>query len=462
MKKLLLALSLIALYSTINAQWISQETDFTVANRGLSEIHIIDANTVWALAYDGAPLTNTHTTADNIQEFTRTLDGGATWNKGNIDVGNTAWQINNISPVSATTAWVSAINNITGDPNNGVGYIYKTTNGGTNWTQQLATGFQIAGSSFLNGVYFFDANNGVAYGNPIGSGANRKFEIYKTSDGGTNWNAVMPNGSATTPLSGEYGYNSVPTAFGNSLWFPTNKGRLYRTTDKGVTWTVSQAPLSDFGAALPANSGNVHFSDVNNGYLLKTSGTVVTPVYTYYTTTNGGSTWSAGSPFTGTRRILNYIPATTTIVATSQAVPYGTSISTNNGVTWTDLEPSGTIQRGVGAFLNGTIGWCAGFSDGNPAGGVGIFKLTSTLTNQSFTITKFKVYPNPVKSIITITTTDVDTYTLSITDLTGKILLSESLNGIENTLDVSTFSSGTYFIQLNSDNRKEVVKIFKN
>ena len=85
MKKLLLALSLIALYSTINAQWISQETDFTVANRGLSEIHIIDANTVWALAYDGAPLTNTHTTADNIQEFTRTLDGGATWNKGNID-----------------------------------------------------------------------------------------------------------------------------------------------------------------------------------------------------------------------------------------------------------------------------------------------------------------------------------------------------------------------------------------
>ncbi|MDN3678420.1 T9SS type A sorting domain-containing protein [Flavobacterium paronense] len=463
MKKLLLTFSLIALNSTINAQWTSQGTGFAAASRGLNQISIVDATTVWALAYDGAPIDASHPTTLNIQEFTRTTDGGTSWATGTIDVGNTVWELNNISPVSATTAWVSAINNITGDPENGVGYIYKTTDGGSTWNQQLASGFQTAGSSFLNGVYFFNANVGIAYGDPIGSGLG-EFEIYRTTDGGANWTqltaAALPN-----PLNGEYGYNSTPTAVGNTLWFPTNKGRLYRTNDAGVTWTVAQAPLTDFGAALPANSGNVHFSDINNGYLLKTSGTVATPVYTYYTTTNGGTTWTptSGSPFTGTRQILNYIPGTTTIVATSQAAPVGTSVSANNGVTWTDLEPAGTEQRGTSAFLNATTGWCAGFSDGDPLGSAGIFKLSGTLgVDNSGTVAKFKVYPNPATSVVTISTPDVDTANLSVTDLSGKVVMTKSLNGIENTIDISTLSTGAYFFELSSNNKKEVVKILKN
>ena len=446
MKKLLLSFSLIALSSTINAQWTSQATGFTTASRGLSEIHIIDANTVWALAYDGSG------GGANVQEFTKTLDG-ASWTPGTIDVGNPAWEINNISPVSATTAWVSAINNIAGDPGNGVGYIYKTIDGGASWNRQLATGFQTAGSSFLNGVYFFNANVGVAYGDPVGP----EFEIYRTIDGGATWTQLSA-ASLPNPLNGEYGYNSVPTAVGNTLWFPTNKGRLYRTNDAGVTWTASQAPLTDFGAALPANSGNVHFSDVNNGYLLKTSGTVATPVYTYYTTTNGGTTWSTGSPFTGTRFILNYIPGTTTIVATSQAAPVGTSVSTNNGATWTDVESA--AQRGAAAFLNATTGWSAGFNFDDITDGV--YKLTGPLANQSFATSKFSVYPNPATSNVTISSTDIDGYELSVTDLSGKVVMTKSLNGIENTVDVSALSSGAYFFTLSSDNKKEVVKILKN
>ncbi|MFZ4678608.1 MAG: T9SS type A sorting domain-containing protein [Flavobacterium sp.] len=455
MKKILLTFSLIGLTSIINAQWISQGTGFADASRGLSEVHIVDANTVWAMAYDGSGL------GANVQEFTLTTNGGTSWTSGTINVGNSVWELNNICPVSATTAWVSAINNISGDANNGVGYIYKTSDSGATWTQQCASCFQTAGSSFLNGVYFFNANVGIAYGDPIGSGLG-EFEIYRTTDGGANWTmlsaAALPN-----PLSGEYGWNTVPTGVGNTLWFTTNKGRLYRTTDAGVTWTVAQAPLTDFGAALPGNSGRVIFSDTNNGYLLKTSGTVATPVYTYYTTTNGGSTWSAGATFTGTRQILNYIPGTTNIVATSQAAPVGTSISYNNGATWTDLEVGGIEQRGASAFLNASTGWCAGFSDGDPLGSAGIFKLSGPLgLDNAATLTKFKVYPNPASSLVTISTPDVETVVLSVTDLTGKIVMTKSLNGIENTVDVSNLSSGAYFFELSSNNIKEVVKILKN
>ncbi|WP_293891751.1 T9SS type A sorting domain-containing protein [Flavobacterium sp.] len=452
MKKLLLTFSLIALTSTINAQWISQETGFPDASRGLSQISIIDANTVWALAYDGSGL------GANIQEFTRTTDGGTTWTPGIIDVGNTVWEINNISPVSAEIAWVSAINNISGDANNGVGYIYKTADHGMNWTQQCATCFQTAGSSFLNGVYFFNNLVGVAYGDPVGS----EFEIWRTTNGGTNWTQV-PGASITNPLSGEYGYNSTPIAAGGTLWFPTNKGRLYRTTDQGATWTAAQAPLTDFGAALPANSGSAIFSSATNGYLLKTSGTVATPVYTYYTTTNGGALWSAGTTFTGTRRILNYIPGTTNIVATSQAAPVGTSISTNNGGAWTDLEPTGTTQRGASAFLTASVGWSAGFSDGDPLGSAGIFKLSGPLATPGFgNAAKYKVYPNPATSVVTISTPDVDTANLSVTDLSGKVVMTKSLNGIENTVDISNLSTGAYFFEVSSNNKKEVVKILKN
>ena len=446
MKKLLLSFSLIALSSTINAQWTSQATGFLDQFRGLSEIRIVDANTVWALPYDGSG------GGANVQEFTMTTDGGNTWTPGVVDLGDSLLEINNLSPVNATTAWVSAL-----VPADGNGVIFKTSDGGVSWEQQLFEGFQSTGESFLNSVYFFDANNGVAYGDPTGSGANREFEIYTTSNGGTNWTQV-PGANIANPLSGEYGYNSSPTAIGSTLWFTTNKGRVYRTSDMGLTWTVAQAPLTDFGSALPANSGNIHFSTINSGCLLKTSGTVATPVYTFYTTSNGGTTWTPGTTFTGTRRLLTYIPGTTTIVATSQATPNGTSVSTNNGTSWIDVESG--AQRGVSAFLDATTGWCAGFSTDEFTDG--IFKLTSPLANQSFATSKFKVYPNPATSIVTISANDIDGYQLSVTDLSGKVVMAKSLSGIENTVDVSALSSGAYFFTLSSDNKKEVVKILKN
>ena len=57
---------------------------------------------------------------------------------------------------------------------------------------------------------------------------------------------------------------------------------------------------------------------------------------------------------------------------------------------------------------------------------------------------------------------NVDSFKLSVTDLTGKVFMTKSLNGIENTLDISSLSTGTYLFELNSDNIKEVVKILKN
>jgi len=436
MKKLLLLLS-IAFCVAANAQWTPQATGFTTPSRGLSEIKIVDANIVWATAYDGtAPTTE-------IQEFTRTVNGGTNWTPGTINVGDPALGINNISPVSATTAWVSAVN-----PVNGLGsVVYKTLNAGVSWEQQNPSGFTSA-TSFLNFVHFFDANIGFSEGDPVGG----EFEIYRTTDGGDSWNLV-PGANIANPLTGEYCYNGGNVVIGSTIWLPSNKGRILKSIDMGVTWTAHQAPLTDFSST--TQSGTIHFSNASIGCLLKTVGTT----YTFYTTTDGGVTWSAPSTFTGTRRTLNYIPGTTTIVATGVGALAGTSVSPNNGLTWINVES--LEQRGVSAFLNATTGWTAGLSVNNFTNGV--FKLTGPLSNAAFESTsKFIIYPNPANNTITIAASAIESYKLLVTDLTGKVLMEKSLNGIENTIAISSLSNGVYFFTLNSGNKIETVKIIKN
>ncbi|MGC4040952.1 MAG: hypothetical protein QM710_09280 [Flavobacterium sp.] len=136
MKKSLLFLSLITSISTINAQWVEQATGFNVTGRGLSEIKIVNENTVWALAYDGRPVTPPATENPDIQEITRTADGGATWAYSVVNIGNTNLSLTNIAPVNGLTAWVGAVDKVAG-----LGGVYKTINGGVSWQQQNSDGY---------------------------------------------------------------------------------------------------------------------------------------------------------------------------------------------------------------------------------------------------------------------------------------------------------------------------------
>ncbi|MFN3752809.1 T9SS type A sorting domain-containing protein [Flavobacterium sp.] len=441
MKKILLSFSLLILAFTANAQsWTSQATGFDLTSRGLSEIHIVNPTTVWALAYDGLSTTNV------IQEFTRTTDGGNTWTPGTINVGDPTLSINNIAPISATTAWVSALTPTIG--NNGV--IYKTTDAGATWEQQNIGAFNAA-SSFINGVHFFDANNGISFGDAVAG----EFEIYTTSDGGETWDPV-PGANIPNPLGSgatiEYGYNGGNVFIGNTAWLVTNRGRILKSTDMGLTWTVSQAPVTDFAGT--TQSARLTMSSLTNGCLLKTAGTT----YTFYTTTDGGATWSAGTPFTGAYRVLAYVPGTTTLVATSAGTPSGSAYSNNNGTTWIPIDSG--AQRGVVTFLDGSTGWCAGFNEDPFTGG--IFKFNGTLSNSDFNSSKFRAYPNPTTSLVNLQTEGLDSYTLKVTDLAGKVMVTKEFNGVENTLDISSFATGVYFFEINSGNKSETIKIIKN
>lgn len=453
MKRILLsAIAVLISSSAFSQYWSTQNTTFTTPSRGISGMEVFDASTVWAFAYDGAPLD-----PDNppiIQEFTKTSNGGTTWTSGAINVGDPNMTITNISGVSGTTAWVGALTSTASD---GLGAVYKTVNGGTTWTAQQA--FATSGESYLNFVHGFDANNAIAGGDPESG----EYELYTTSNGGTSWTRV-PAANLPNPTANEYGYNAGYYAVGNNIFFYTNRGRIYKSTDKGLNWTIafngSTYGLTDFGSATV--SGDMAWSDANRGIVLKKNYSGSTPTgLAIYRTTDGGTTWSTVT-FTGITAANNinditYVPGTNILVATSSSQTTGGSWkSLDNGSTWTALD-SGVQHLGVRCFDANTC-YSGGFNTSSTVGGM--FKSSQNLSVLDINkgINNLSIYPNPTKGEVNIKT-DKKIKSTTVLDLSGKVLTV----GSSETVNLSAFTKGTYLIKVEfADGSSKTEKIIKD
>lgn len=329
-------------------EWIPQASGFATANLGITDISIVDANTVWAIAYDGSG------GGANIQQFTKTVNGGNTWTPGAINLGNTGLGIAMIHGISSTTAWVAAYPNAGGQ----TGGIWKTTNGGTTWTRQNSALYNNA-ASFTNVVHFWDANEGFCQGDPI----NGEFELYRTTNGGTTWTAV-PGANIPNPLNGnEFGYVNQIEVVGDNVWFTTSQGRMYHSTNRGVNWSVYTTPVPDFGGAIVStSSASFSFSSATTGLIVNQAGVV-------YKTTNSGATWTQLTT-TGTvhTNSLCFIEGTNTAFTTgADAGASGSSYSEDGGVTWNLID---TEQHLNVEFINPSVGWSGWFNTSSSNAGM--------------------------------------------------------------------------------------------
>jgi len=326
--------------------WTEQVTAFPTASRGIQYISIVDENTVWATAYDGSGGDAT------IQEFTRTTDGGTNWTAGSMG-GYANYGVSMIYAIDANKAFVPLFKSA--NPNQG-GEIAVTTDGGETWNTSLDFGT----SSFCNVVHFFDANNGVSQGDPVSG----EFEIFRTTDGGANWTQVA-GANIPDPIAGdEYGTTGLYDAIGNTIWFTTNKGRVYKSTDKGANWTVSQTPETDEQLSISFSSltsgivksgtANVAYSTSDGG---QTWSTVNTTSGTFY---NSDYTYVPGT--------------CNSYVSTGAGTPNGVSFSDNGGTDWTDLNsPQVTgvnVQLTEVRFFDENTGWAGQFNVDASTGGI--------------------------------------------------------------------------------------------
>lgn len=117
--------------------------------------------------------------------------------------------------------------------------------------------------------------------------------------------------------------------------------------------------------------------------------------------------------------------------------------------------------------LAGTSFRIAFQNDGNDQYVMFLDNITVTATvvasTSDFFANNLKIYPNPTKDIINLSSSTTLINSIAVTDLNGRVVKSFDLSGISQTeLNVSDLTSGMYFVSVETDLGKGTTKIVKN
>ncbi|MDO7853482.1 T9SS type A sorting domain-containing protein [Hymenobacter convexus] len=487
MNKFLLFLGLLGAAGTAQAQqgpWVLvNTTNMASFSPGYDVVHVntVSANVAWAVAEDATNgkanyFFNTNNGAGNEFYFDAISATGA----------NTTYETANISAVSGTTAVAAKYGSAGG------GDILRTTNGGLSWTKTTNTNTQFvaANGGFLDFVYMFDANEGVAVGDPT----NGYFEILRTTNGGVTWTRI-PQTSVLTPFAGEAALVRSYFALGNTIWFGGASGGaneqeyIYKSIDRGVTWTKSApTPLTE-------TISKIAFKDPLNGiaYNVKVTGTAVTAV-NLIRTSDGGNSWLPITPAAATagaagdffRYDIDAVNGfyysvgvrfpISTVVPGTGGQNYGSSYSTD-GINWKNISTMQApltnqkvfsaldlISNGQPAYITGTTGatgYIGSITDSLGVGGMykGSYTPTITATRDAALQSSLSVYPNPGAAgvfNVSLGTAMKAGAQITVVDAMGRVVKSQTLNattvGSKNfPIDLTGEKTGIYTLQLRGE-----------
>ena len=356
MKKQLLTAFIALVAFSANAQWINQNVPFGYEGY-INDIRIVNANTVWGNTWDAVLHDSPYT-----KDWVRTIDGGNTWTAGVVSAPS-QYVISNIWPIDADTCYVLMYDSVAGAN----GAEYKTTDGGATWFQVGSSMFQ-ASTSFADVTYFWDAQNGMAMGDPIGNP--KKYEIWITSDYAATWTQVDPATLPAITNGLEYAITNLFDAAEGRMWFATTYGDVYRTLDMGQTWTKAASGFPAYTAnGARQDISNIAFSDSLNGLIMQVDAT--NTIIRLKNTTDGGLTWNdvtfSGILFGGDLTGVPGKPGAFVSAGSNATFGFGTSFTLDNGVSW--LEISSNISHTAVDFLDSTTGWTGEYIQAASVGG---------------------------------------------------------------------------------------------
>lgn len=202
--------------------------------------------------------------------------------------------------------------------------LYKTVNGGSTWTQVLATGRRVNG--YFNGVVFSNTESSFGITGSDPSANNSTYKFWKTTNNGNNWTQV--NFSLTGVVMGK---GSLFCVNSNFFGFGSNYDFIY-TKNGGTNWSsVTMTGLSNLVSSIAFDNTGTY--GIGTSYLMSSN--------TVSYTTNGGLNWSSltlGSStatFTNAQGTVKWIPGSSVVFVTiSDGTKTNTYRSLDNGANW--------------------------------------------------------------------------------------------------------------------------------
>jgi photosystem II stability/assembly factor-like uncharacterized protein len=313
-------------HSSAEAQW-QQQTIRSEANfRGLS---VVGPKVAWVSGTKGT--------------YGRTTDAGKTWLVGTVPEADKL-DFRDVEAFAESTAYLLSAG--PGEDSR----IYKTVDAGKTWALQFKN---TENEAFFNAIAFWDEKNGIALSDPVKG----KFQLIVTDNGGTNWQRISgENLPPALPKEGAFAASGtcLVTHGESDVWFCTGgakTARVFRSTDRGRTWKVSETPI--MAGIESAGIFSIAFRDREHGMIVggdyrKPNDTGITAA----TTADGGKTWKGIEKPFPFRSCVAWAKDRWITVGTS-----GSDFSADNGVTWkpVDLENYNSI-----GFTPTGQGWVVG------------------------------------------------------------------------------------------------------
>jgi len=228
------------LFKTINGGVTWQAVFENEPNPSIGDVTLAPSNP--SIVYVGTGEANNRQSSSWGDGVYKSMDGGATWKHLGLEATHHIGRIV-VHPTDPDTVYVAALGDLWG-PNKERG-VFMSKDGGATWNQTLIIDSDTGVSdiaidpqspNILYAAAYERRRTSFGYngGGPGGG-------IYRSTDGGLHWTKLSTGGAGHLP-SGDYGRCAVDIYRKNSnivyaLIEHATAGGVYRSDDKGVTWT---------------------------------------------------------------------------------------------------------------------------------------------------------------------------------------------------------------------------------
>lgn len=276
--------------------------------------------------------------AGNQGTILKTADGGFAWQHQQT---GTQADLYTLEFLNGQTGWAGGSH----------GTVLRTSDGGETWSAS-ATGPAID----VTDLSFVDAMNGYATG-MVNAGP--ESYVLRTSDGGVTWENTQHWGTGT---------EAVFAAVGMPVWVAG--GWVGGTVWKGLGHSSDTEVISNMGHG---HFREILFADEDRGWIVGDNGLAIS-------TDNGGEYWQSMPLLEHTDwQMVRVTPGGDVLVAGTSLEGIQVARSTDGGVNWTAVPPSGAPTSGLNAssvdFVDAWYGWAL-VADTAPSGSPRLLAIT--------------------------------------------------------------------------------------